>query len=62
MRHPALYGEGLRRDPGPVQASRQVPRNGGQGKTIRVAMILVGLMPECYSWVWGMPWTYHGGF
>ena len=28
----------------------------------RVAMILVGLMPEGYSWVWGMPWTYHGGF
>ena len=28
----------------------------------RVAMILVGFMPEGYSWVWGMPWTYHGGF
>ena len=28
----------------------------------RVAMILVGLMPEGYSWVWGMPWTYFEGF
>ena len=37
MRHPALHGEGLRRDTGPVQASRQVPRNGGQGKNIQLA-------------------------
>ena len=29
---------------------------------VRVAMILVGLMPEGYSWVWGMPWTYFEGF
>ena len=28
----------------------------------RVAMILVGLMPEGYSWVWGMPRTYFEGF
>ena len=37
MRHPALHGEGLRRDSGPVQASRQVPRNGGQGENIQLA-------------------------
>ena len=28
----------------------------------RVAMILMGLMPEGYSWVWGLPWTYFEGF
>ena len=37
VRHPALHGEGLRWDTGPVQASRQVPRNGCQGKNIQLA-------------------------